>query len=312
MLKRIIINLNKEINIHQSLFSGQTFLWNKLPFNEDCFASVINKQVIVIKQLSLNVIEVTFDNEQVTHQEISDFIKQYFTTEIPCNELFHDTFKSNYLELWELLKPYKSLTLLRQHPFETLISFMCAQGIGMRLIRQQIERLCQTYGEFFEIEIEGNIVRLASFPEAETLARLTADALRYCTNNNRERASNIIRVAQHVAEGRLNLSELSNPAIPLNEVQALLTEQRGIGLKIADCVALFGLGRFEAFPIDTHVHQFMAEWFKVPAASRSLTPATYRQLADEARAILGSRYAGYAAHLLFHCWRCEVKKMCWF
>jgi N-glycosylase/DNA lyase len=96
------------------------------------------------------------------------------------------------------------------------------------------------------------------------------------------------------------------------EVQARLTQERGIGLKIADCVALFGLGHFEAFPIDTHVHQFMAQWFKVPAASRSLTPATYRQLTLEAREILGSHYTGYAAHLLFHCWRCEVKKLCWF
>jgi len=83
----------------------------------------------------------------------------------------------------------------------------------------------------------------------------------------------------------------------------------GIGLKIADCIALFGLGRFDAFPIDTHVKQYLWEWFGIEEARHSLTEKNYRILQEKARAILGAEYAGYAGHILFHCWRKEVKKM---
>lgn len=80
-------------------------------------------------------------------------------------------------------------------------------------------------------------------------------------------------------------------------------------MKIADCIALFGLGRFDSFPIDTHVKQYLLEWFGIEAARHSLTEKNYRILQHEAHAILGNDFAGYAGHILFHCWRKEIKKM---
>ncbi|MEI6640380.1 MAG: Fe-S cluster assembly protein HesB, partial [Chlorobium sp.] len=71
----------------------------------------------------------------------------------------------------------------------------------------------------------------------------------------------------------------------------------------------FGLGRFDAFPIDTHVKQYLATWFNSTTALRPLTPARYLLLDAEARTFLNPELAGYAGHILFHCWRKEVKKL---
>ena len=95
-------------------------------------------------------------------------------------------------------------------------------------------------------------------------------------------------------------------------MQVMLTQEKmnpGIGFKIADCIALFGLGRFDAFPIDTHVRQYLGKWFNSRTALRSLTPANYLILDAEARTFLNPELAGYGGHILFHCWRKEVKKL---
>jgi N-glycosylase/DNA lyase len=196
---------------------------------------------------------------------------------------------------------------MRQDPFETMISFMCAQGIGMHLIRKQVTMLQQNYGEKRSVSFLEREIILHHFPSAERLAAADPMALSRCTNNNHVRARNIIMAARGVAEGRIDLACLGDPHLPLSELRSTLCKSGGIGYKIADCIALFGLGRFDAFPIDTHVKQYLGEWFGSATALRSLTPARYLTLDAEARTFLEPDLAGYAGHLLFHCWRKERK-----
>lgn len=59
----------------------------------------------------------------------------------------------------------------------------------------------------------------------------------------------IFEAAQFVAAG--GLDELRGRST--DEVIAVLGELPGVGAKTAHCVALFGLGRLDAFPIDAHV-----------------------------------------------------------
>ena len=45
----------------------------------------------------------------------------------------------------------------------------------------------------------------------------------------------------------------------LEEARRRLMEFMGVGRKVADCVALFGLGWKEVVPVDTHVFQVCCE-----------------------------------------------------
>lgn len=45
----------------------------------------------------------------------------------------------------------------------------------------------------------------------------------------------------------------------LEEARRRLMEFMGVGRKVADCVALFGLGWKEVVPVDTHVFQVSCE-----------------------------------------------------
>jgi len=309
MLIEKIINLKKDINIESTLFSGQSFLWDNYDYCRGYFFTVINGYVLIIKQLMSDSIEIYYDSESGYAYDITVFINQYLSLDIDSSMVFHDEFNCHYSDIWMLLREYLTLRVIRQDPYETMISFMCAQGVGMHLIRKQITMLRNTYGEKMPITFFAKEIMLHKFPTPESLAAADPLKLSICTNNNKERAKNIVLVARAVVEGRIDLVALRDPKIPLEVLRTTLCQNRGIGFKIADCIALFGLGRFDAFPIDTHVKQYMGRWFKCSTALRNLTPATYLLLDAEARTFLNPKLAGYGGHMLFHCWRKEIKKL---
>ncbi|MFZ4524163.1 MAG: DNA-3-methyladenine glycosylase family protein [Chlorobium sp.] len=309
MLYTEVITINNKINLKDSLFSGQSFLWTIDSDIPEYYVSVKGRSPVIIRQISDNILEIQSTSNTIGTLSLSDFITSYLSLDIDIDHIFLESFPLLYQDLWMLLGNYLSLRILRQDPFETMISFMCAQGIGMHLVRKQVSMILQDYGEKTSITLAGKEIPLHIFPTPEGLAAVDPLALSNCTNNNRIRATNIVLAAQGVAEGRINFAHLGKRELPLSELRNTLCQNRGIGFKIADCIALFGLGRFDAFPIDTHVKQYLGKWFNSTTALRSLTPASYLTLDAEARTFLNPDFAGYAGHILFHCWRKEVKKL---
>ncbi len=297
------------ISIKDILFSGQSFLWNVHAFDKDYYCSIIDSSPVFIKQLSGNEIEINSTRNEFYGVPLHEFIRTYFSLDIDTCNVFPETFLLSHPELWKLLEEYFPLRILRQDPFETMIMFMCAQGIGMHLIRKQVAMLTENYGEAIPVTFKGKSLVLHNFPTPQRLAAADPFTLSRCTNNNRLRAANIISASRRIAEGSIDLDSLRNKQMPLDELRLTLSQNSGIGFKIADCIALFGLGRFDAFPIDTHVRQYLGTWFKSAAALRSLSPATYLMMDAEARTLLNPEFAGYAGHILFHCWRKEIKKL---
>ena len=262
-----------------------------------------------MRQLSSTEFEVHSPCNEIKGMPLLEFIHSFFSLDIDTRNVFPESFFLLHPELWKLLGEYFHLRILRQDPFETLIMFMCAQGIGMQLIRKQVTMLTESYGEKISVTFKDKEVVLHSFPTPERLAAADPFALSRCTNNNRVRAANIIAASRSIVAGQIDFESLRNRDIPLDELRMRLSQNSGIGFKIADCIALFGLGRFDAFPIDTHVKQYLGTWFKSATALRSLSPASYLLMDAEARTFLKPEFAGYAGHILFHCWRKEIKKL---
>ena len=92
------------------------------------------------------------------------------------------------------------------------------------------------------------------------------------------------------------------------EAVRLLDSYRGIGPKVASCVALMSLDKLDAFPVDRWVRRALAhcDLSSMPAGlaqrvlgSRTLTEAQQLRVAEWAREHFGE-YAGYANQYLFH------------
>jgi N-glycosylase/DNA lyase len=307
------IKISKDcLSLSDTLYSGQSFMWINHPVYRDIHIRILYGCPVFISSDNSGWSTITTETLRLGGRPVEEFFTDYFSLDLDARMAFPKNFPLIHPDLWKRLQGYFDVKVLRQEPFETMITFMCAQGIGMHLIRNQVSLLAKNYGKKFDLLIRDHPFTLYGFPSPSRLAACDPDELKTCTNNNRIRARNIIMASRAVMEGKIDFCELKDKGLPLEEVRRRLCLFEGIGYKIADCIALFGLGRFDAFPVDTHVRQFMAEWFGSSGTSLSLTPASYLRLDREARTILVPQLAGYAGHLLFHCWRKEVKKLRWF
>ncbi len=62
------------------------------------------------------------------------------------------------------------------------------------------------------------------------------------------RAPYLVDAIKQVCEGKVVLD--LNASLDANQTMEMLKQIQGVGDKVASCVALFGLGYMEAFPVD--------------------------------------------------------------
>ena len=139
------------------------------------------------------------------------------------------------------------LRILRQDPHEALIGFLCSSNKRILQIRQMVAQLATTLGE----PLGGGYHALPTWAQlaAATDSQLKACALGYRAAFLRGTAQRL-QSRPHWAEEFQALAT----ADLLSELQGL----PGVGPKVAACVALFGFGRLESFPVDTWVVQALA------------------------------------------------------
>ena len=96
-----------------------------------------------------------------------------------------------------------------------------------------------------------------SFPKAEVLAKQSVDF--YYKSGYGYRADYMPSAAKSVLTDEFNISE---QGLTTAELRKRLMKIKGIGPKVADCVALFGYHRADSFPVDTWIEKLYREDFK--------------------------------------------------
>lgn len=140
------------------------------------------------------------------------------------------------------------LRILRQEPFETLISFILSQRKSIPAIRGCVEALCRRYGRVLPCGARG-------FPAPERLARATEADLRSCGLGYR--APYVLASARMVAAGQADLAAWE--ALPDDALLEALLGFPGVGVKVASCVMLFAYHRFSAAPVDVWIQKVIDE-----------------------------------------------------
>lgn len=145
------------------------------------------------------------------------------------------------------------LRVLRQDPWEMLVTFIISQRKSIPAIRTAINLLAQTFGE--AVQGAGETVYL--FPSAGRLAAVPEEELHRCGLGYRTHY--VSSAAQQAAQGTLDLKALA----VLNDTALFsrLQELEGVGKKVANCVCLFGYGRAAMAPIDVWVERLINDEF---------------------------------------------------
>ena len=142
----------------------------------------------------------------------------------------------------------QGLRILRQEPWETLITFILSQRKSIPAIQRAVESLCAACGK--QIGEEAGEA-LYAFPAPEDILSLSLPSLAACGLGYR--TEYVRRAAQAFCQGDIScqsLNGLSDEAL-LEALCAL----HGVGPKIASCVMLFGFHRLNAFPMDVWMYR---------------------------------------------------------
>jgi N-glycosylase/DNA lyase len=210
------------------------------------------------------------------------FISDYFGLDTNYNEIVRTL--RNDRSVAKALERYWGLRILRQDPWECLISFLCSSTKNISHIKVLVERLCRIFGAQVSLENYQGY----TFPEERTIndfRRLEAIGLGF-------RARYIYEVNRIVGDGYLD--DIRGRSY--GEAKRLLMELPGVGEKVADCVLLFSMGFSQAFPVDTWIKRGMEEAFFLGQKTSSLRISAF------AREHFGP-FAGYAQQVLYHYWR---------
>lgn len=146
------------------------------------------------------------------------------------------------------------IRILNQDLWEMIVSFLISQQNNIIRIRRCIDNICEKYGEERK-DANGHIYY--TFPTPKSLAGLPEDALKEC--NLGYRSKYVVRTAKSVADGEIDLDEIRH--MSYGQAKEELMKLYGVGEKVADCICLFSLHHFEAFPVDTHIKQALDGYY---------------------------------------------------
>lgn len=231
------------LSLEKTLESGQCFRWRR----EETDGAVIYRGIVGTRAARIRQ---EADGITLLDAEESElrFWKDYFDAETDYEAILNRFSEDEILR--RAVSENRGLRILRQEPFETLITFILSQNNNIPRIRGIVERLCTAIGE--------PIAAGYGFPSAGRLAKAEPSELEPIRAGFRTRY--IMDAAQKAADGTVDLSEVGRADYETGK--AMLRRIVGVGEKVADCVLLFAYHKTEAFPSDVWIKRIMAEYYK--------------------------------------------------
>lgn len=257
---------------------GQCFRWNK---EEDgSYTGVVGNRAVNIKVENGNVeIDNCSESDYKTiWSEYLDMERDYGAIKKMLSE--HDPVMAKAVEYGG------GIRLLHQDPWETVISFIISQNSNIPRIKKCIESLCSNFGESLG-EYRG--IERYSFPTAQKLASLTLEDLAVCRLGYRDKY--ILETARSVAaDGGKTLGKARD--MTFEEAEKYIRSLHGVGPKVANCILLFGLLKYESFPLDVWMKRIMSGLY-------GFAENDMKGMAAYAREHFGE-YSGFAQQYLFY------------
>ncbi|GFY76543.1 hypothetical protein TNIN_251781 [Trichonephila inaurata madagascariensis] len=322
MWKKLSCNFS-ELNLDITLAAGQSFRWMKSA--DDEWLGVISGHVCSVKQDSKGNILYQIHNsvengpneqnhppkkrqklalsksQKISRKKCNNFSFNY---EEMLKDYFNLKFKlEDHYALWSKAdenfrsvgKNYKGIRILRQDPVENLFSFICSANNNIPRITNMVGKLCSNYGEeLFQI---GDHI-FYTFP---TVDRLAADDVeeKLRTLGFGYRAKYINQTAKVLHKEKSSRWLESLREVSYKEAHQALLTLPGVGAKVADCVCLMSLDKYDAIPVDTHIWQVtVKDYMPHLKSTKALTNKIYQEIGDFYRERFGE-YAGWANTVLF-------------
>jgi N-glycosylase/DNA lyase len=273
-------------NLDVTLCCGQVFRWEK---KGDWWYGVSRDNVFKVRQTKGKLEYANVDEK---------FFEHYFSLDDDLQKISANLNKDAHVH--KALQMFWGLRLIRQDPWECLISYICATYKNIPAIKQMLNTLAEKFGE----KVVFDECSFYTFPKPETLANATENALAQCGLGYRTKY--VLATSKQYSKGNFDLAALRKQSYA--QTKKMLMDFPGVGAKVADCILLFSLGKMEAFPVDVWVKRAILNHYsdKLPtefaqrlSKQESISSSDYEKLNEFGRKYFGE-YAGYAQEYLYH------------
>lgn len=221
---------------------GQCFRWSKQ--EDGSYIGVIGSGVL---QVSKNKNNVCF--EGVIDGDINSIVYDYFDLGTDYN-----VFKNELSKIDDNMKKSiefgSGIRILNQDLWEMIISFIISANNNIPRIKGIIDRISKRVGK--RLEWRGKEYYL--FPTISEMASLSVADFRELGAGFRDKR--LYKTTQMILNGEVSL-EFLEKCNDTDLIREELLKLDGVGEKVADCIMLFALKRFDSFPIDVWVRRVM-------------------------------------------------------
>ena len=233
------VKITDDFDLEKLRVSGQCFRIKLLP--DEVYRFIKGCHVLDMKMSDHAVYDIS-----VSDEEFADIWHDYFDLDRNY-ESIRATIDSADTYLSAAAESGKGIRILRQEPWECLISFIISQRKNIPAITAAVEAVCKSAG--CEIGGTGEY----EFPGVEAMRAFSDEQWKAFKLGYREK---YIRRAVAEAPDMDSLTGLSDDAL-----MEKLTGMYGVGIKVASCTALFAYSRVDLAPVDVWIKRVFDEQY---------------------------------------------------
>ena len=266
----MILN-NFDIDVESILLSGSCFRIFKE--KDDSFTVIFTDRVVNLKQDKDKLIV-----KSSNYDNLENIIREFFDLNRDYDSINKELIKRNK-DLTEMVNKCKRYRILNQEPFEMCISYIISQNNNVKRISKSIEEISIKYGT--KITFDNKDYYL--FPRYEQIKNLKESDFRDLGVGFRDKY-----LVDFLSKYK-SLKDINN----LNTKDALkeLMSVKGIGLKVASCILMFGYKRLDVFPIDTWVRHYISENYNIKDDINEISKFSEKSFGE---------YSGLVIQYMFH------------
>jgi len=225
---------------------GQCFRWNLE--DDQSYTGVVGENVINVKKEKDNIII-----KGIFKDNIETVCKMYFNLDTNYENIKEELSKiDNNMKI--SIQYGSGIRILHQDIWEALISFIISANNNIPRIKGIIERLSKKYGK----EIKWKNKSYYTFPTPEQLSQASIKDLRILGLGFRDRR--VFETTKMVKEKQIDIQKLQYEE-DIDKLRKELLKFPGVGPKVADCIMLFSMKKYEVFPIDVWIKRVMTELY---------------------------------------------------
>ncbi len=243
------IELKGGIDLDKTERSGQCFRWT---LDGDGFLIPALGMLVRVTEAKggINLEIISSSVKKNDSEEIRRLWSRYFDASLDYSKIRKMPDKKDKF-LTAAAEGGDGIRIIYQEPFETLITFTISQRKSIPAIKTSVERICETVGR----KIPGTDVY--DFPTPDELKKLSPDELSACGLGYR--APYIHDISEAFSRGELDADYLTglDDETLINTLMSL----KGVGIKVANCTALFGFHRLDLFPIDVWIQRALDTYY---------------------------------------------------